>query len=499
MAPKRKETESSPSKGTSEAARLHPPLYELALQALSQSGAEYNEHDSKEMIQMLIAFPPKSWSKTSALIVILENCFGQYLDLLEDNNARFQMKIFSSIVHPWLVPTNRELKMPFFLTLWSEQTLLDPKVVDGIKMEFFRATTITRKIILKGGLVAVDDGSRSGRGGGASFGDNDAPLTIFKTTSHYDYDHTCYTNFSPDFTTSSEYSACKYEDCKAKHDGVINAINALTASVKEMTSNRGVIPSKSLSYPYTPLEIKVAKRRRKDTSKASSSIEKSKIVTPLSLYCIDVDVTVEATAKEHNITVDNTSNASKEEEKLEPVISEERKNYPFEGFNISGEAPKKLTQLINNYLEWIADGLLKHYAGRYCQQQPKVYRNEECLINIIKGFSISAGLPWHLVDEVYIPINYGDEFHWVLAFIVLKERRIRVYESMSQRRYSDPSSEIQKLAKILPTYLDMSGFLDQKVRTDWSTIEAHWDIMANPFDVKYVKGIAQQIIGSLSV
>ncbi|PHU05460.1 hypothetical protein BC332_26282 [Capsicum chinense] len=68
---------------------------------------------------------------------------------------------------------------------------------------------------------------------------------------------------------------------------------------------------------------------------------------------------------------------------------------------------------------------------------------------------------------------------------------------MSRRRRSRPSSEIQKLAKILPTYLDMSGFLDQKVRTDWSTIESYQDKMANPFDVQYVDGIAQQTIGSL--
>ncbi|PHU16988.1 hypothetical protein BC332_12683 [Capsicum chinense] len=61
---------------------------------------------------------------------------------------------------------------------------------------------------------------------------------------------------------------------------------------------------------------------------------------------------------------------------------------------------------------------------KYCQQQLEVSQNEECLINIIKGFSISAGLPWHLVDEVYIPINCGDEFHWVLVVVVLKERRI---------------------------------------------------------------------------
>ncbi|PHU17672.1 hypothetical protein BC332_13367 [Capsicum chinense] len=77
-----------------------------------------------------------------------------------------------------------------------------------------------------------------------------------------------------------------------------------------------------------------------------------------------VDFTVEATAEEHNITVDNRSIASKEEEKVEHVSSEERKNYPFEGFNISDEAPKKLIQLINDYSEWIVDGLLKHHADR---------------------------------------------------------------------------------------------------------------------------------------
>ncbi|PHU26401.1 hypothetical protein BC332_04733 [Capsicum chinense] len=167
-----------------------------------------------------------------------------------------------------------------------------------------------------------------------------------------------------DFAISSECSACKCQDYKVKCDGVINAINVLSASVKEMTFKRGVIPSKWILYPYTLLEIKAAKRRRKDTFK------------------------------------------------------------------------------------------------------PEVFRNEECLINIIKGFSIPVGLPWHLVDEVYISINCGDEFHWVLEVVVLKERHIRVYDSMSRRRSFGPSSEIQKLAKILPTYLDMSGFLDQKVRTD---------------------------------
>ncbi|KAM3281868.1 hypothetical protein P3S67_027515 [Capsicum chacoense] len=48
MVPKRTETESSLSKGTSETARLYPPLYELALQALSQLEAEYDAYGEEE-------------------------------------------------------------------------------------------------------------------------------------------------------------------------------------------------------------------------------------------------------------------------------------------------------------------------------------------------------------------------------------------------------------------------------------------------------------------
>ncbi|PHT65548.1 hypothetical protein T459_29973 [Capsicum annuum] len=382
------EIKSSPSKGTSVAAQLHPPLYELALQALSQSGAEDNEHGEKESFKrddpnanspsveelvktfsidrypvrmqcdgatdlmgdlVVKSVMEKSFDTFRKILreqkldsYFRESCFGKYLDLLEDNNAHFQVKMVYDllkrrfmyenkdkmdevwIVHPWLILTNRELKMPFFLTLWSVQTLLDPKVIDGIKMELFRATAITRKIILEGGA-------------------NDAPLTIFETTSHYDYDHNGCTDFSPDFASFSECSSCKCQDYKVKHDGVINAINALTTSVKEITSKSGVIPSKRISYPDTPLDIKTAK--------------------------------------------------------------------------------------------------------------------------------------------MYIPINCGDEFHWVLTVVVLNERRIRVYDSMSRRRHFGTLSEIQKLAKVLPTYLDMSGILDQKVHTDWSTIEAYRDKMANPFDI----------------
>ncbi|PHT37610.1 hypothetical protein CQW23_21183 [Capsicum baccatum] len=273
MAPKIKEIESSPSKGTSAEAQPHLPLYELALQALSQSGAEDNKHEEeesfKEMIQMLIVLPSKSWSKPSVLIIILESCFGKYLDLPEDNNARFQMKM----------------------------------IYDLLKR--------------------------------------------------------------------SECSSCKCQDYKAKYDEVINAINALNASIKEMSSKRGVIPSKRILYSDTPLEIKAAKRKRKDTSKASSIIKKIKIATPLSLSCIDVQrarateekhelkkVDVTATVEEHNITVDNPSTASKDEEKVKP----NKMANPFDVQYVDGIAQQTISILdcgpfFAAYAEYLSDGL----------------------------------------------------------------------------------------------------------------------------------------------
>ncbi|KAF3632978.1 hypothetical protein FXO38_25835 [Capsicum annuum] len=120
------------------------------------------------------------------------------IDLLEDNNARFQIKIIYDLLKHRFMYENK-----------------DKMVVVG--------------------------------GSGAAVSANDAPLTVFKTN-HYRYDHTAYTYFA----APSECSAYKCQECKATHDVMINTINALTTSIKGLTSKKGVIPSKRLSYPSTP-------------------------------------------------------------------------------------------------------------------------------------------------------------------------------------------------------------------------------------------------------
>ncbi|WMV14467.1 hypothetical protein MTR67_007852 [Solanum verrucosum] len=92
---------------------------------------------------------------------------------------------------------------------------------------------------------------------------------------------------------------------------------------------------------------------------------------------------------------------------------------------------------------------------------------ERSLMNIINGFEIPAGLPWHSSDDVYILVNCDGQFHWVLAVVVLKKRLIRVYDSASGSRRKFYSGDIKKLSLMLPTYLQDSGIFDHSERTDW--------------------------------
>ncbi|PHT34040.1 hypothetical protein CQW23_25840 [Capsicum baccatum] len=522
IAPKRKEIESSPSKGTSAAAQLHPPLYELALQALSQSGAEDSEHEEKESFkrddpnanspsveELVKTFSINRYpvriqcdcaTDLMGDLMIKKSCFGQYLDLPEDNNARFQIKmVYDLLAQEFAIVTGLKYYYPspsqVIPPLTPKKAPRTPNKGKGKSSDRDDLVSIVGPSFKNKNLIEALKGKGLSK-------KHKQLLCLVWFVHNVLWARDVNNNISLDLINLSEDLEAfniypwGYESFKMTVEYLLTPLTPKIVNLYGfpwafMDWEFEAIPYLRQQVNYQE-EVFCPRILRWLSAKTDKNVKFLDLFNPPKE---EVDVT--ATIEEHNITIDNPLTTSKDEEKVEPVSLGERKNYPFEGFSISDEAPKKVTQLINDYSEWITDGLLKHHAGRYYQQQLEVFQNKECLINIIKGFSIPAGLPWHLFDKVYIPINYGDEFHWVLAIVVLKERRIRVYDSMSQRRHFGPSSEIQKLVKILPTYLDMSGFLDQKVRTDWSMIEAYGGKMAIPFDVQYVDRIAQQTIGSL--
>ncbi|PHT55462.1 hypothetical protein CQW23_03948 [Capsicum baccatum] len=116
-----------------------------------------------------------------------------------------------------------------------------------------------------------------------------------------------------------------------------------------------------------------------------------------------------------------------------------------------------------------------------------------------------SGLPWHQVDEVYVPINCNENFHWVLAVISLKDRRICICDSLSRQRNTESITEIHKLAKMLPTYLFDNKFYDETSSIDWPNLETYRDkitqttqiLNEHSFDVGYVQHIMKQECDSM--
>ncbi|KAF3625863.1 hypothetical protein T459_33996 [Capsicum annuum] len=91
-----------------------------------------------------------------------------------------------------------------------------------------------------------------------------------------------------------------------------------------------------------------------------------------------------------------------------------------------------------------------------------VAKNEDAIANIIQGFCMPAGLPWHMVNEI--------------------------------KGKKEPPIEIQKLAVMLPTYLLDNDFYDKTKRTNWTSLEAYKGKITQqtglvneiPFNVDYV-------------
>ncbi|PHT41732.1 hypothetical protein CQW23_20586 [Capsicum baccatum] len=125
----------------------------------------------------------------------------------------------------------------------------------------------------------------------------------------------------------------------------------------------------------------------------------------------------------------------------EVIQSHKKLKYPFEGHNINGLYAE---DLFSKFSVWMSAGLYNPHATNHSEidlsshvkniRSMKVASVERSICKIMQGLCISAGIPWNLIDEVYVPINYKGSIHWVLTVIVLKERSIRGYDSIKGHR-----------------------------------------------------------------
>ncbi|KAF3615700.1 hypothetical protein FXO38_34967 [Capsicum annuum] len=116
----------------------------------------------------------------------------------------------------------------------------------------------------------------------------------------------------------------------------------------------------------------------------------------------------------------------------------------------------------------------------------------------INGFCMHAAVPWHTVEDIYIPVNIKEKHHWVLAILSFSERCIFIYDSYeSSGHYSAVLDIIEKLGAIIPLCLEHCDFYVKK----GIHVENHPRYKdkdsSNMFDVLFQENLPQQPSGSL--
>ncbi|PHU00872.1 hypothetical protein BC332_30659 [Capsicum chinense] len=77
---------------------------------------------------------------------------------------------------------------------------------------------------------------------------------------------------------------------------------------------------------------------------------------------------------------------------------------------------------------------------------------EHHIIEYINGFRMHATVPWHTVEDIFIPVNIKEKYHWVLAVLSFSERDMFLYDSYEfSGHYATVLAEIEK---INPRYKD---------------------------------------------
>ncbi|XP_060215689.1 uncharacterized protein LOC132642608 [Lycium barbarum] len=126
---------------------------------------------------------------------------------------------------------------------------------------------------------------------------------------------------------------------------------------------------------------------------------------------------------------------------------------------------------------------------------------EDDLCEYVKGHRLLCTVPWHLVDNVLIPVNMKDKNHWLLAVLSFPDRSLYVYDSYRSAGHGAAVKiEIDKLATLLPIFLHLTDFCDAKKDIDLTSHPAYkGKAMADKLDVVFVENMPQQILGSMYV
>ena len=113
----------------------------------------------------------------------------------------------------------------------------------------------------------------------------------------------------------------------------------------------------------------------------------------------------------------------------------------------------------------------------------------------IRGYKLLANIPWDRVDEVIIPVNINDKFHWFLVVFRIKSRCLYVYDSMmgGSVHSRKVKEAVDKLATMIPLFLTSTEFYGKRLDLYANNLSDYQEKShSEPLSIKNVTHVPQQ-------
>uniref|UniRef100_M1DU04 Ulp1 protease family, C-terminal catalytic domain containing protein n=1 Tax=Solanum tuberosum TaxID=4113 RepID=M1DU04_SOLTU len=113
----------------------------------------------------------------------------------------------------------------------------------------------------------------------------------------------------------------------------------------------------------------------------------------------------------------------------------------------------------------------------------------------IRGFKLLANIPWDSVDDVIIPVNISEKFHWFLVVFRIKLRCLHVYDSMKggSVHTKKVNEAVDKLATMIPLFLTSMGFYGKRLDLYVNKLPKYiHKSQSDPLDIKHMMHAPQQ-------
>ncbi|KAF3614539.1 hypothetical protein FXO37_35914 [Capsicum annuum] len=115
----------------------------------------------------------------------------------------------------------------------------------------------------------------------------------------------------------------------------------------------------------------------------------------------------------------------------------------------------------------------------------------------INGFCMHAAVPWHTVEDIFIPVNIKEKHHWFWQFYHFQRGVYSLYDSYELNgHYVAILAEIEKIAKIIPLCLQACDFYVTKGIDHQSHPRYKDKESSDMFDVLFQDDLPQQPSGS---